>query len=317
MAKKEKGNIESTKKKTSVAWSPFCRKLTTVLEALDEDQFLIISEKQSGRFVQFAGQGAFGLRVETVSNHYLKKQERLDPLQRQALKNGGWNAPTGKPKKATPERDPDGSPNYFIDFEAPVSFRKVAKLAATTLNEILRVPSPIFLEYDAFDATGTPVHLPALGLKRSEKDAPPSGTAELKAQVLKVLRATTEIADLDPDEDGDITLQYGAATVFTTVMGERPCVRIFSPVLPAAKESPALLAKLNSINDGIHWLRFFFRDGSVYAVTDVQAEPLIDSHLSRSLQEFCMMADGMAISLQAEFGDSTGIDWRDGCTTVQ
>jgi hypothetical protein len=44
---------------------------------------------------------------------------------------------------------------------------------------------------------------------------------------------------------------------------------------------------------------------------------LIDSHLSRSLQEFCMMADGMAISLQAEFGDSTGIDWRDGCTTVQ
>lgn len=317
MAKKSKQNAGSATTKISVAWGPFCQKLAAVLKCLEEDHFLVISEKRSSRYVQFAGQGAFGLRAETVSNGFLKKPERLDGEQIQLLKSEGWNAPTGKPKKATPERDPDGSPNYFIDFEVPVSFRKVAKLAVTTLNEILRVPHPGFLEYDAFDAGGSPIDLPALGLKRCGKDDAPTGTAELKAQVLTVMRETTQIPDLAPDEDGDISLQYGAILVCATVLGARPWVRIFSPLLPEVNESPSLLAKLNGINDGLHRFRCFFREGSVYAVADVPAGPLIPGHLSAALEEFCENAESMAIMLQAEFGGNAVPDWAGTTVTLQ
>lgn len=41
----------------SEEWHPFAMSVANVLAHLTEDQFLIISAKQSSRFVQFAGQG--------------------------------------------------------------------------------------------------------------------------------------------------------------------------------------------------------------------------------------------------------------------
>ena len=52
----------------SVAWPPFAQKLAATLEKLQEDQYLILSVKRSNRYVQFAVQGSFGIRVETTSN---------------------------------------------------------------------------------------------------------------------------------------------------------------------------------------------------------------------------------------------------------
>ena len=79
----------------SVAWAPFQKKLAGALAKLEEDQFLIESLKHSNRFVQFAAQGAFGMRAETTSNHYLTKQEQLDAKQLLAVKALGWVDPTG------------------------------------------------------------------------------------------------------------------------------------------------------------------------------------------------------------------------------
>lgn len=94
----------------SVAWPPFQRKLAAVLGQLEEDQFLVLSVKRSsGRYVQFAAQGSFGMRMETASNSYLDKPERLDELQMSTLIDAGWHAPTRDPVDSTPENDPDGS----------------------------------------------------------------------------------------------------------------------------------------------------------------------------------------------------------------
>ena len=131
----------------SAAWPPFARQLAEVLEALDEDQFLILSVKRSNRFVQFAAQGSFGMRVETTSNSYLAKADQLDLRQISALTDLGWKDPTGTPVESTPEADPDGSPNFFVEFPVPVSFDAVADLAVRTISEVLRLPHPGSLEY--------------------------------------------------------------------------------------------------------------------------------------------------------------------------
>jgi len=108
----------------SVAWPPFEQKLAAVLEKLEEDQFLVVSAKRSNLYVQFAAQGAHGMRVETASNSYLEKSEQLNEQQSSALIEAGWHAPTGSPT----DYDPDGSPNFFVDFSAPVPFEAVANL---------------------------------------------------------------------------------------------------------------------------------------------------------------------------------------------
>ena len=150
----------------SAAWPPFSQKLAAVLEKLEEDQFLILSVKRTNRFVQFAAQGAHGMRMETTSNNYLAQPDRLNKRQIATLVDAGWHDPTGTSTDSTPERDPDGSPNFFVDFPgASVSFEAVAKLAVSTLAEILRVPYPGFLQYTAFGENMRAVVLPELGLK--------------------------------------------------------------------------------------------------------------------------------------------------------
>jgi hypothetical protein len=134
----------------SKSWPEFRDRLSKVVGELAEDEYLIISVKHSKHFVQFAGQGSHGLRAETTSNHFLEKGERLNSKQVAALRAMGWRPPTGKPKQATPEKDPDGSPNFFIEFQSPVIGERVAQMAVETLAGILHVPYPGLLEYQAF-----------------------------------------------------------------------------------------------------------------------------------------------------------------------
>lgn len=105
--------LQAITKRLSQAWPPFTRKLAEVLAHLGEDQYLVISAKRAHRYVQFAGQGSFGLRVEATSNHYLAAGDRLTRRQLAALKSRGWLAPSGSAKASTPRKDPDGSPNFM------------------------------------------------------------------------------------------------------------------------------------------------------------------------------------------------------------
>ena len=66
----------------SADWAPFARKLAAVFGGLEEDQYLILSRKRGdSRFIQFAGQGSYGMRVETTSNDYLPAPEHYDAQQ--------------------------------------------------------------------------------------------------------------------------------------------------------------------------------------------------------------------------------------------
>src|SRR5574338_87685 len=76
----------------SADWPAFAQRLASVLGALQEDQYLVVSLKGTDRYVQFAAQGHWGLRAECVSNEYLSGPERLDERQLARLRDLGWRS---------------------------------------------------------------------------------------------------------------------------------------------------------------------------------------------------------------------------------
>ncbi len=297
-----KGNAAS---KESVAWPPFEKRLVEVLSRLEEDQFLVVSLKHSNRFVQFAAMGAFGMRAETTSNHYLTKQEQLDERQARSLESLGWLSPTGNHQESTPEDDPDGSPNFYCEFDSPVSFERVAHLAISTLMEVVRVPHPGSLEYSAFDTQGNPIDFPELGLRSAVREAAPDGVDLLQAKFLATMQEMTGFDDLAVDNDGDIVVQYASALIFGQLIGDPVYVRFYSPLLRGVDECPELFEQLNDMNVNERAMRLVYQNGVVYALAEIAAVPFVSAHIIQTYQQFCVAADGMNTQLQEEFGGLT------------
>lgn len=305
MVSRSQPALAASDRTRSVAWPPFAERLAGALAALEEDQFLILSVKRSDRFVQFAAQGHFGMRAETTANRYLTPSERLDARQVAALSAAGWRDPTGDPGESTPEQDPDGSPNFFAEFPFPVAFGRVADLAVLTLSEILRIPHPGFLEYEAFDTEGRAILLPALGLKRAVHPAKARTGTPLPERLLAAVRKAVGLPGLDFDEDGELVIGYRSIVAVVGLSATPPTVRICAALLSDVAESPALLSRLNHLNARVRHLHFFWHDTVVWAVTDVPAEPFVAAHVQGVLRDFCQLADGIDGQLQAEFGGRT------------
>jgi hypothetical protein len=303
MAKNPPNNKLTPSGYLSLAWPPFGQKLAAVLEKLEEDQYLILSVKGSHRFIQFAAQGSFGMRVETTSNSYLAKPERLNKRQISTLIDVGWHAPTGSPAQSTPKKDPDGSPNFFAEFSAPVPFEAVTNVTVRTFAEILGVSHPGFLQYESFDREGEAIALPELGVKQR---APGVDNPEDLSQILlATLRETTGISELHYDDDGDIAIRYGSALTFVRLAADPPCVLIHASLLRDVEESPQLFARLNDINASERLMRFVFKNGAIYGVADISAVPFVRALVVQTILHFCAIAGGIDRRLQAEFGGRT------------
>jgi len=291
--------------KVSVAWAPFAQKLAGVLAKLEEDQYLILPVKRSRRFVQFAAQGSFGLRIEATGNNYLFKDEQVNVNQIAALVKLGWDPPTGKPETSTPEQDPDGSPNFCIEFPAPVQYATAANLVVQTLTEILRVPHPAFLEYESFTADSQILEFPELGLRAAQRQDAPAPQENLPALLLKAIREITGATDLELDDDGEATIRYGSAIVSVRQYAERPYAMIYSGLLKNVELSDQLFRTINDLNARETLIRFFVEGTSVFAVADICIAPFVAEHVKAGLTHFCVVVDGVDQALQADFGGVT------------
>src|ERR1700674_4535624 len=292
MKEKASANTLTSSSYRSVAWPPFAKKLAGVLEKLEEDQYLVLSVKGSHRFVQFAAQGSFGMRVETTSNSYLGKPERLNKRQISSLIDVGWHAPTGSPTKSTPKKDPDGSPNFFVDFPAPVAFDAVMNLTVRTLAEILGVPHPGSLEYESFDVEGKAIALPELGLKVAKRAPVADSQEDVSQMLLNTLREATGLSDLKYDDHGDIGIRYGSAVTFVRLASDQSCVLIHASLLSDVEESPELFTRLNDINGSERPMHFFFRNGVIFGVANLSAVPFVRALVAQTILHFCAIADG-------------------------
>ncbi len=151
------------------AWTALASALGGCLAALDEDEFLIISYKRANYYVQFAGLGSFGMRMEASSNSFIEPEASLVDEQYQAMTALGWQRATVLPPEPGESSDGDGSPNFFIDVAAPVNVAALGQLAVTTLRRVYDIAHPEMLQYFAFGDGGSSIRFPTLGLKHERR----------------------------------------------------------------------------------------------------------------------------------------------------
>lgn len=151
---------------TEQEWRNLARRLALVIADLEEDEYLIVTEKKRIVYVQFAAQGFFGMRVEAVSPSFFELDVRFSKKEKKRLLAMGWRNPTyvWEPGMNEP---PDGSCNYYMDVVSP-SYAALAELAVRTLREVYRTRHPSSLQYKAFGEEGHSIRFPTLGLKRDQ-----------------------------------------------------------------------------------------------------------------------------------------------------
>ena len=151
---------------TDEAWNSMASSLTVCLDALEEDECLVISYKRANYFVQFAGLGSFGMRMEASSNSFIEPEASLIDDQYQVMASLGWQRATELPAAPGVPDGTDGSPNFFIDVGAPVNVTALGQLAGTTLRRVYGITHPGMLQYFAFGDGPSSIRFPTLGLKR-------------------------------------------------------------------------------------------------------------------------------------------------------
>ncbi len=295
--------IPDSKPNISPVWAQFAQRLSSVLQGLLEDQYLVISAKQSNLYIQFAGQGFYGLLMETISNQYLSETEQLDDSQIDMLVYLGWNKPTDDLEAEKNEQGPDGSPNFYINNPKPVSFDAVAELTVKTFSQVHKIPHPGYLEYDAFDSDDNIFTVPGLGLKQATKH--PSNHKKMRQDLLRTIRGFTGISDLKYDQNGNIGIRSGSVVTFIRYKEKPPSIRFHSPLVSEVKEGPELFARLNELNSRIGCMHFFHRNYTIVAISDIPAAPFNARHVLQSLKTFSSIADGLDEVLAVEFGGKT------------
>lgn len=297
----------------SRAWPAFQEALGDVLEALDEDQFLILQSKRHSYFVQFAGQGHYGLRAETVSNRLVEPPDRLDRERLAQLAELGWHPPTGSLEGSTPQSDPDGSPNHFIDIEPPIDGAAVASMVVSTLVDVLRIPHPGELRYKAFTSDGTAVLFPSLGLDVEAPGSPSEGDTfeSVRADVRMMLRHLADDDDIDYDETGMLRTALPGALIAARVVDEPLFVRIWALVLSEVPEDDDLLTRLSELNGRLQLATLTSHDGMVLAQVDLFAFPFAYQHVAHAVSVLRSTVQQVASLLQEEFGGrDAGGDWK-------
>ncbi|MBK9235717.1 MAG: hypothetical protein IPO19_06515 [Rhodoferax sp.] len=298
--------MSPSKDKLPPHWQAFFARLQYALGKMKEDQFLVLTLKETNRFVQFAAQGASGMRVEATSNHFLPGRDQLDTKQIAALVAMGWNMPTGSPNQATPQNDPNGSSNFFLDMPNPIDFAQLATLAILSLTKVLGVPHEGFLQYAAYDYAGNTHAVPELKIKREIRD-PNLEMNELADRLLGVLHEATDIPDLAFNDDGDVRLQAHGLPLYIRLIGQPPMVRFVSPLLKDTRPTRKLLNLVNLLNLNAGPARYLAHKNTVLAVLDIPAWPLQADHVAASLDEFGAALPGSVAWLQAELGSAAGL----------
>jgi hypothetical protein len=291
-------------------WLEFQPALAEILGGMEEDAFLILDVKFEHTFVQFAAQGAHGMRVEVSSNNVLPPQHHLSRPQLDRLVELGWRPPTGSLEQSTPDRDPDGSPNFFLDIPTPIDPQRLAALTVDTLVEVLQVPYPNDLTYKAFAHDG-PVEHPGLKLTDVERPAPaapvpptevePETPESLRQKVSMVITGLTR--EVDPaDADGDFVVRVGSAQVIVKVMDDMPALAISSLLLVDVTPSPAVTVTLNEFNARLRFVRLMLLGTSVIASHELHADPFDWRRVHQAILGVLHLADDLDNQLQAKIG---------------
>ena len=290
-------------------WQDLQQGLERALEAMREDEFLIILVKGSNRCVQFAAQGASGMRVEASSNHFLHGEDRLSDAQQVQLEELGWNAPTGTPQEATPERQPMGSPNHFVDCPLPIQGPAIVELALRTLIDVFEVSHPHDLRYQAFDRDGDHYPLPELPILHSLRDVSARMT-DVAEKLLNTFRALISDPSLEFDSKGRfwIALKEVHKEIPTRIwLTQQPMLVHFSyPIMVVEEDRELMLRIFNDLNIKHELLRFTLEDELGWVSMEVFAEPFVAEQVVTGFRYFTwIIKNFLDLMLAAPLTDAT------------
>jgi hypothetical protein len=305
------GTDDPARGRVSAAWGPFEAALARALAVLEDEQYLVLSVKHTGYFVQFAAEGAAGLRAEAVANAFLSPGARLDEARLARLAELGWRPPTHTLAQiGTAEADPDGSVNHYRDWAAPVPVAEAAALAVRTLREVYGVDHPRRLEYRAFDADGEHILIPTLAINRAH-DEPRGATLpevglppgmDLQGAVIATMKRVLGVDELHVDEDGDIPVRHGSAAVYVRALEDPPTVVVYSPLVFDVTVTPALYEELNRLNGQTSFARFLLVGTTVMCSAEVFAHPFVADDVVHAYVIVSRLADEMDDDLAERFG---------------
>ncbi len=277
-------------------WGAFEQALVSTLSVM-KDEFLILSVKATGRYVQLHVSPADGVHAEAVSNDYLPENDRLTAEQVTALGDLGWTMPTPAPDGSGPK----AVSNFVRTFPSPFSCAEVARLVVRTLAEIHHATGPDALEYKAFDEPGTTVYLPALRLNlvqesptrpRPRRTRRPVGPFDrLKRELLRAARQATGLGSLEYDENGWINLPIGNRMGFARASATPTYVRVHLHLRAGLEADEELLARLHAVNGNLPLVRVVVLEGIVDLGVDFPAEPFVPAHLQQAMSALARMAD--------------------------
>ena len=129
--------------------------------------------------------------------------------------------------------------------------------------------------------------------------------------LVKNLREITKMEQLEPDDDGDIPVDFGSARTYVSpreiqVAPDREvlAVEIFSVLVSDIENSPKLLSTLNRINCETPFakLKYHANDRHVVLHHDAFAHSLNPASLAAHLGMVARLADVLDTELQREFG---------------
>jgi hypothetical protein len=291
--------------KVSKDWPPFEARLVEALPALEEEDYLILSHPETHHFLQFAAQGHSGLRAEAKSNSYIPPARQLGPEPERRLIELGWKAPTHRP--GAEDSDPDGSPNWFQEWELPVPWATVAQVAGLTLREVYRVRYPSALRYHAFHSDGTRILLPTLKLRpeaRKQPDGPvwPEFPSDLRQAVDRATQPLIDRYSITRLENGDLLTTASSGAVAVGERADPFRILLYTRLLESQSWSPDLLAAVNELNRTLMTGRVYREDDLVMMDHPVPAEPFLAEQFTRELEMFHALAPLVAAELRQALG---------------
>jgi hypothetical protein len=125
------------------AWREFEDELAECLSEMDEDDSLIISDRLSGIYVQFSGDGPGSpMLANAIGNRFLAPDHGLSDDQCAVMLELGWFAPD--------EDNRASAGNFFLFDNSPGDYSWLARLAVRTLREVYGVNRLSRLQYEAF-----------------------------------------------------------------------------------------------------------------------------------------------------------------------
>lgn len=307
---------EDLESSTKAAWDEFERRLVARLDAMEDDDLLLVEvpgdEEQDGAtpYVQFCAWGEDMFRCEAVSNHYLAETWALTQDAGDELVALGFAAPT-----YAPDEDADsGSSNFYVDVPRDEAF-DLGWMTVVALRNVYGVPHPSLLDADGVvDPAPEPATTAAGEEHECDPEAfearVPKGPDELQAMVDETFEPVFGHPP-KKDNDGDIPINTEESVVWVSVSASKPAVDVFGVVLGDVPDHDLALHEVSVLNRDDVEVKFVLRDACIVAQLRVDALPFVPAHLRQAVDTVCAAVDRAHKDLAPRFRAAAARDEDD------